>query len=102
MAKKILLQEGSYNDWGARPIRRVIQNKIESEISLRFLDGTFIESGGMISITGKDCKLLFKQQVKKNKKSSIKKIPSTIPKNWLSILLYCQNGSSRGFGIVIE
>jgi ATP-dependent Clp protease ATP-binding subunit ClpA len=29
-AKKILLQEGSFLDWGARPIRRVIQNRIES------------------------------------------------------------------------
>ena len=80
-AKKILLMDGSYEEWGARPIRRVIQNKIESEISLRFLDGRFVESGGMISITGKDCKLIFKQQVKKNKKISSKKIPSIASKN---------------------
>ena len=51
-AKKILLQEGSFLDWGARPIRRVIQNKIESEISIRFLDGQFIDDGGNISISG--------------------------------------------------
>ena len=43
IAKKILLQDGSYLDWGARPIRRVIQNKVESEISLRFLSGEFVE-----------------------------------------------------------
>ena len=60
-AKKILLQEGAFLDWGARPIRRVIQNKIESEISIRFLDGQFIENGGNISISGKDGELIFKQ-----------------------------------------
>ena len=60
-AKKILLQEGSFLDWGARPIRRVIQNKIESEISIRFLDGQFIDDGGNISISGKDGELIFKQ-----------------------------------------
>ena len=79
-AKKILLMDGSYQEWGARPIRRVIQNKIESEISVRFLDGRFVESGGMISITGKDGELIFKQQSIKNKKSN-KKITSISSKN---------------------
>jgi ATP-dependent Clp protease ATP-binding subunit ClpA len=60
-AKKILLQEGSFLDWGARPIRRVIQNKVESEISIRFLDGQFIDNGGNVSISGKDGELVFKQ-----------------------------------------
>ena len=78
-AKKILLLEGSYEEWGARPIRRVIQNKIESEISLRFLDGTFTESGGTISITGKNGELIFKQQLKINKKS--KTTTTSITKN---------------------
>ena len=63
--------EGSYEEWGARPIRRVIQNKIESEISLRFLDGTFVEAGGPISITGKNGELIFLQR-KPNKKSKLK------------------------------
>ena len=70
-AKKILLQDGSYLDWGARPIRRVIQNKVESEISLRFLSGEFVDSGGSISITGNEGDLLFKQIP--NKKKQIKK-----------------------------
>ena len=60
-AKKILLQEGSFLDWGARPIRRVIQNKVESEISIRFLDGQFTDNGGNVSISGKDGELVFKQ-----------------------------------------
>ena len=60
-AKKVLLQEGSYLDWGARPIRRVIQNRIESEISIRFLDGQFTDDGGNISISAKDGELIFNQ-----------------------------------------
>ena len=73
-AKKILLQEGSYNEWGARPIRRVIQNRIESEISIRFLDNRFLDNGGNIVISGKDGSLLFQQKSLKNKpeKSKIK------------------------------
>ena len=73
-AKKILLQEGSYNEWGARPIRRVIQNKIESEISIRFLNNTFSDNGGNITISGKDAHLLFEQKHSKiiPKKSKIK------------------------------
>ena len=70
-AKKILLQEGSFLDWGARPIRRVIQNRIESEISIRFLDGKFIDGGGNISISGKDGELIFKQS--SNNKKILKK-----------------------------
>ena len=73
-AKKILLQEGSYSEWGARPIRRVIQNRIESEISIRFLNKTFADNGGNISISGKDGALLFEQKPtkKKPKKAKIK------------------------------
>ena len=73
-AKKILLQEGSYSEWGARPIRRVIQNRIESEISIRFLNKTFVDNGGNISISGKDGALLFEQKPtkKKPKKAKIK------------------------------
>ena len=69
-AKKILLQEGSYQEWGARPIRRVIQNKIESEVSIRFLDQRFLDNGGNIIISGKDAQLVFDQ--KPTKKASKK------------------------------
>ena len=71
-AKKVLLSDGSYQEWGARPIRRVIQNKIESEISLKFLDGSFSDLGGVISITGKDGNLIFKQKTLKSKKNTKK------------------------------
>jgi len=67
-AKKVLLQEGAFLDWGARPIRRVIQNKIESEISIRFLDGQFTDTGGNISISAKDGELIFIQSNPAKKK----------------------------------
>ena len=74
MAKKILLQEDFYNDWGARPIRRVIQNKIESEISIRFLDHRFSDNAGSITVSGKNGCLSFEQKSSKrtSKKSKIK------------------------------
>ena len=72
-AKKLLLEDGSHMEWGARPIRRVIQNKIESEISLRFLDGQFIENGGTITISGKNTELIFKQLPIKTSKKTTKK-----------------------------
>ena len=60
LAKKILLEDGEHIEWGARPIRRIIQDKIENYISLKFLDGTF-KNNGTISISAKNNKLIFKQ-----------------------------------------
>ena len=37
-AKKIILGEGSHREWGARPIRRIIQNSIENVISYKYLN----------------------------------------------------------------
>ena len=73
-AKKVLLQEGSFLEWGARPIRRVIQDKIESEISIRFLDGQFRDNNGNISISAKDGELIFVQSDSIKKKSRKTKI----------------------------
>jgi len=64
-AKKCLLSDGSHIEWGARPIRRIIQEKLENYISFKFLDSTFIENG-TISITASDNQLKFKQYFKKN------------------------------------
>ena len=40
-------------EWGARPLRRIIQSKIETELSIRFLNNSFSEHS-TISITAKD------------------------------------------------
>ena len=37
-AKDILIQDGSHREWGARPLRREIQNEIENVISSKFLN----------------------------------------------------------------
>ena len=66
-AKNILLEDGSHIEWGARPIRRIIQNEIESKISLGFLNGAF-KDNSLISISASKSKLQFKSNLKKQKK----------------------------------
>ena len=40
-AKKIILSDGSHREWGARPIRRLIQSNIENVISFKYLNNEF-------------------------------------------------------------
>jgi len=68
-AKEALIREGLHREWGARPLRRMIQNKIENEISTLFLTGKLKENG-VISIKTKNKKLIFEQQLKKKIKKS--------------------------------
>jgi ATP-dependent Clp protease ATP-binding subunit ClpC len=65
-AKQLLISEGSHREWGARPLRRVIQSMIETEISQKFLTGKFI-NGGKISINTKNNELVFTQTFLKRK-----------------------------------
>ena len=72
-AKKVLLSEGSHREWGARPIRRIIQSSIENVISYKFLNSEFHENS-TIEVTSKLGELIFKESLdsskrKKNKKS---------------------------------
>jgi len=64
-AKEYLLRDGSHRDWGARPLRRLIQNEIENQISNRFIKGTF-KNNCLISVKTKSNNLVF-TQFKKNK-----------------------------------
>ena len=74
-AKKVLLNEGSHREWGARPIRRIIQSSIENVISFKFLNSEFHEDS-TIEVTSKLGELLFKEipniPKKINSKKSIK------------------------------
>ena len=63
-AKEYLLRDGSHRDWGARPLRRLIQNEIENKISNKFIKGTF-KNNCLISIKAKNNKLAFTQFKKK-------------------------------------
>ena len=66
-AKDILIQDGSHREWGARPLRRAIQNEIENVISSKFLNSDFLEDG-IITIKGKSGKLDFSQKLIQAKK----------------------------------
>ena len=67
-AKENLMRDGSHREWGARPLRRMIQSVIENEISTKFLTGEFIENGS-ITIKTKNKVLEFNQEVFKSKKN---------------------------------
>lgn len=62
-AKEILINEGNHKEWGARPLRRVIQNRIENVISEKFLAGEFKE-GHIISVKSSGENLVFTQSTK--------------------------------------
>ena len=64
--KDFLLKDGSHRDWGARPIRRIIQNEIENLISTKFLLNEFTDNG-VISVKVEDEKLHLTQFPKKKK-----------------------------------
>ena len=72
-AKDILIQDGSHREWGARPLRREIQNRIENIISSKFLNGEFIENG-IITVKGKLGKLHFTQKLAKVKRKGKDKV----------------------------
>ena len=71
-AKEILIRDGSHREWGARPLRRMIQNEIENEISTKFLTGEFVENG-IITVKSKNKQLEFSQEIKKQKKTTKRK-----------------------------
>ena len=66
-AKEDLIRDGSHREWGARPLRRMIQSQIENEISTRFLTGEFKENG-IITVKSNNKKLEFSQEIKKKTK----------------------------------
>jgi ATP-dependent Clp protease ATP-binding subunit ClpC len=59
-AKLFLSTEGYDPDFGARPLRRVIQSKIEDALSEGVLAGTF-DSGGTVLADVEDGKIIFKK-----------------------------------------
>jgi len=72
-AKENLIRSGLHREWGARPLRRMIQNEIENAISSLFLSGKFKEDG-VITVKSRNKELIFEQKNnKKNKKSTSKK-----------------------------
>ena len=62
-AKELLLLDTEHREWGARPLRRNIQNLIENIISEKFISGKFIDKPGKITVTSKNSKFIFSQNL---------------------------------------
>ena len=65
--KDFLLKDGSHREWGARPIRRIIQNQIENAISAKFLSEEF-KDNSIISVKVVQDRLEFLQYSKRKSK----------------------------------
>jgi ATP-dependent Clp protease ATP-binding subunit ClpC len=57
----LIAKEGYDQVYGARPLRRAIQNKIEDELAEAILEGRFRE-GGTVEVTAVDGKVVFNSQ----------------------------------------
>ena len=64
-ARERIIEEGYDKAYGARPMRRVIQSRIENEIAEKFLRREFRE-GGHIQISARGKNLVFTQKFKKS------------------------------------
>ena len=69
--KDFLLKDGSHRQWGARPIRRIIQNEIENAISTKFLLNEFVDKA-TISVIVQDENIIFNKFKKPHKHKSKK------------------------------
>lgn len=71
-AKLHLINKCNYQEWGARPLRRMIQKEIENTISEKFLTGEFTD-GGRISVKIQKDSFVFSQTSKSTPDKSIRK-----------------------------
>ena len=72
-AKELLLIDTKHREWGARPLRRNIQNLIENSISEMFISGEFLDEAGTISVKASKGSFIFSQTLDKSKKTTKKK-----------------------------
>lgn len=57
-ARKVLIEKGYDEKYGARPLRRTIQNMLEDKLAEEILDGK-IKKGDLVQVSGKDEELVF-------------------------------------------
>ena len=69
-AKELLIRESDHRQWGARSLRRVIQNRIENVISEKFLTGDFIEDGKIIIKAHKEEPIFEQVEITSKKKKN--------------------------------
>jgi ATP-dependent Clp protease ATP-binding subunit ClpA len=60
-AKKLLAKEGYDPQFGARPLKRAIQEQVLNPLSMRLLEGEF-KPGDKIKVTGKGDELVFEKK----------------------------------------
>ena len=77
-AKELLLIDTKHREWGARPLRRNIQDLVENPISELFINGKFKDLPGTILVKASKGEFQFSQvfKNKSNKKKSAKKTVS--------------------------
>jgi len=63
-AKELIIKTGTDTNYGARPLRRAIQNLIEDKLAEEILDGN-LKSGDTAKITTKDDEIQVKVKIKK-------------------------------------
>ena len=63
-AKELIIKKGTDANYGARPLRRAIQNMIEDKLAEEILDGN-LKAGDTAKITTKDEEIQIKVKVKK-------------------------------------
>ena len=57
-ARKVLIDKGYDEKYGARPLRRTIQNMLEDKLAEEILDGK-VKKGDLVQVSGKDGELVF-------------------------------------------
>ena len=57
-AKTFIIDKGYDQKYGARPLRRTIQNEVEDKLAEEILDGD-VKSGDTVTISAEEGKLLF-------------------------------------------
>ena len=67
-AKNYLIEEGYDEKYGARPLKRTLQSKIEDELAEQILEGK-IKQGDRILISCEEKKLIFSKKNKNEKKA---------------------------------
>jgi ATP-dependent Clp protease ATP-binding subunit ClpC len=75
-AKEYLIDEGYDPKFGARPLRRTIQRKVEDPLANEILKGSYKE-GSIILVDVKDGRITFKENAEKKGSKELEKVEST-------------------------
>jgi len=76
-AKELIADEGYDPDFGARPLRRVIQNKIEDALSESILAGT-CNPGDTVQVDVENGEIMFKTITSSEKETSVEVLPEAM------------------------